>query len=186
MFKLGQLIIDRWVEHSFAPVFRLPASTDRTPRIIAGVPKGDVTIFEHLFQCLEPPYYLLYVLHTPRGEGEPGRYQSPQLSTEQVTAFLSRFRAYLSADARYDIWIHSSADQATIVWDRHNQLFAYGPIDRFANELRSLGFSEGEPIVPSSHAHYYRREFDHDSRNVLQAFDWSFSPLHPEDQQLPP
>jgi hypothetical protein len=183
MFKLGQLKNDQWVEHSFAPVFRLATSTDRTPRIIAGIPKGDATILDRLLQCLEPPYYLLYILHTPRGEGEPGRYQSPQLSAEQVTAFLSRFQAYLSADARYDIWVHSPADQATIVWDRHNQLFAYGPIDRFANELRSLGFSEGEPEIPSPHEHNYRSDFDQDSRRVLQAFDWSFSPLHPEDQQ---
>jgi hypothetical protein len=183
MYKLGRQESEQWVEHVFAPIFCVSTATNHAPRIIAGIPKGDSKIFERLTLCLEPPYFLLYVLHTPRGEGAPGRYQSPELTTEQVSAFLRQFRSLLSTDARYDLWAYSPSEQATVVWDRHNQLFAYGPITKFVQELRQLGFSEGSPDIPCPHEHNYRAENDQDAGTLLQTFDWSYSPLHPEDEQ---
>ncbi|KER88635.1 hypothetical protein GW16_01065 [Xanthomonas arboricola pv. celebensis] len=177
MYRLGHLVNGEWAAHSHLPVF------DVGQHVIAGAPGGDPVVFERLVECLEPPYYLLYVLHTPRGEALPGRYQSPALSLTQVKEFLARFAPFLSADARFDLWAYSPGDKATVVWDRHNQVFGYGPLERYSSTLRSMGFALGWPEVPAPHEHHYREEFDALAKHVLTAFDWSHSPLRPEDEQ---
>jgi hypothetical protein len=183
MHKMEHLVEGEWVAHSFKPVFQTPQDNDPIKRIVAGVPAGDPTIFSSLIECLTPPYYLLYVLHTPRGEAMPSRYQSPLLSLIQVKTFLNRFGAFLSADARYDLWTHSPKDNATLVWDRHNLLYGYGPLELFSSKLRSLGFSIGLPETPAPHQHHYRAEFDNMAKDLMAALDWSQSRLRPEDEQ---
>jgi hypothetical protein len=132
---------------------------------------------------LRSPYYLLYILHTPRGEAQPGRYQSPALSLPEVKEFLAAYGSFLSADSRYDLWAHSPDDNGTVVWDRHNQLFCYGPLDAFAAALLTLGFTSGASLVPTPHMHHYRPEFNHLAKGLIGAFNWSYSPLMPEDEQ---
>ena len=177
MYRLGHVVNGEWAAHSHPPVYEVGE------RLVAGVPGGDPAVFEPLVDCLEPPYYLLYVLHTPRGEAPPGRYQSPAISFAQIKEFLLRFAPLLSGDARFDLWAHSPGDKATVVWDRHNQVFGYGPLDQYASALASMGFSPGCPEVPAPHQHHYRAELDTLAREVLTAFDWSHTPLRPEDEQ---
>jgi len=183
LYKLGHIISGAWVEHSFPPVYRVSQSNEQVQRLVAGVPAGDSEVFRRLVTCLEPPYSLLYVLHTPRGEGDAGRYQSPALPLGEFKAFVSRFKRFLSQDARFDIWARSATEQATVVWDRHNQVFAYGPLHRFESELRALGFSRGNLEVPIPHEHHYRAELDVLARELIRAFRWAYSPLLPEDEQ---
>lgn len=177
MYRLGQLIDGEWIAHSHLPVFEV------AERLIAGVPSGDPAVFEALIECLEPPYHLLYVLHTPRGEAMAGRYQSPSISFAQVRAFLGKFGTFLSSDSRYDIWAHSPTENGTIVWDRHNQLFGYGPLKKYSSKLVSIGFNSGQIEIPTPHQHYYHSAFDQCAKEVICAFDWSYSPLQPEDEQ---
>lgn len=177
MYRLGHLVNGEWVAHSHQPVF------EARDRIVAGVPGGDPSVFEHLVECLEPPYHLLYVLHTSRGEAPLGRYQSPALSSAQVKSFLSQFGLFLSGDARFDLWAYSPSEQATLVWDRHNQLFGYGPVDKFSSKLLALGFTHGYPSIPVPHEHNYHSELDGLAKEVLAAFKWSHSPLQPADEQ---
>lgn len=177
MYRLGHLVNGEWVAHSHRPVFHLGE------RLVAGVPGGDPAVFAALVECLEPPYHLLYVLHTPRGEANAGRYQSPLVSLEQVTEFVTRFKDFLCADARFDLWAHSPSENGTIVWDRHNQLFGYGPVDRLATKLISMGFSAGQSDVPAPHEHHYRAELDGLAKDVIAALNWSYSPLRPQDEQ---
>lgn len=87
------------------------------------------------------PFQLLYVLHTTRTEAALGRYESPELDLEAVQAFLERFAQFLSEDARHDLWIRSHGNDATIVFDRHNLIYAYGPLDAFESTLRTLAFA---------------------------------------------
>lgn len=96
---------------------------------------------------------------------------------------MAEFGTYLSSDARFDLWLHSPSENATIVWDRHNQLFAYGPLHRFATELRSLGFAEGQSAVPVPHQHHYRSENDTKATDLISWCSWWRSPLRPEDEQ---
>lgn len=183
MHKLSHLAGNEWVEHSHPPVFAITSSAGAGERLVSTAPGGDSKPFERLVRVLEPPYFLLYVLHTPRGEGNPGRYQSPELTAEQLGAFVAKYEDYLSADARFDIWAYSPAERATVVWDRHNQIFGYGPLETFAFELRGLGFREGSSEVPVPHQHHYRAEYDPQATALLAELEWSYSPLKPEDEQ---
>ncbi|WP_111264986.1 hypothetical protein [Marilutibacter maris] len=183
MYRLGHSVEGQWVAHSHPPVFRMPAADARSQGIVAGVPGSDPEVFLRLSRCLEEPLFLLYVLHTCRGEAETGRYQSPELSFRDLEAFVDEFRPLLCADGRFDLWAYSPEQKATVVWDRHNLLYAYGPLDRYATELRSLGFGQGIPEVPAPHTHHYRSELDALAGKLIDRFDWVYSPLRPEDEQ---
>jgi len=183
-YKLSHLNGGEWVEHSFRPVFSLvPAHNGGGGRVVTGAPGGDPLIFQRLMLLREPPYSLLYVLHTPRGEASAGRYQSPELTSAQFEKFMERFERYLRADGRFDLWGYSAGDESFIVWDRHNRVFVYGRSDESVAALRGMGFESGEIRIPTPHSHHYRPEFDADAGALLAAFDWTQTPLRPEDEQ---
>lgn len=183
MHKLSRQSGDAWVEHCHPATFKTETTSDGGKRLVAGVAGSDPVIFERLAESMAPPYFLLYLLHTPRGEGLAGRYQSPPLGVKELRAFLERYSAFLAGDARFDIWLHSPGDNATVVWERHNLVYAYGPIERFASALHKLGFEPGAPTIAFPHLHHYREEFDADAADVLKRFEWRYSPLQPEDEQ---
>ncbi len=175
----------RWVEHTHLPTFAIESTSAKANRLVAGLPAREAcTILAALVDLVEPPYFLLYVLHTPRGEGEPGRYMSPLIDRDSVKTFLRRFKAFLTADSRFDLWIHSRSDDTTLVWDRHNVLFAYGDLEQFSTALRARGFGCGRPSLDFEHVHHYRAKFDTAAAELLETFDWGFSPLKPEDRQI--
>lgn len=182
MRKLSYAAAEGWRPYSHRPLFSVESPNGRE-RVLAGMPGGDPAPFARLVERLEPPYQLLYVLHTPRGEGKSGRYQSGELSAEQFEAFVARFGSYLAADARFDLWAYSATDQATVVWDRHDQLFAYGPIEKYVSALRAMGFGEGDVSVSFAHQHHYRQEFDADAAALLAHLPWTRSALREEDEQ---
>lgn len=179
LFKLGCLKGDAWAEHSHPAHFESHAD-----RIVATAPGGDIAVFRTLSDCLEPPLFLLYVLHTSRGEGEPGRYQSPPLSRTDLNSFLDHFSDFLTCDSRFDLWVHSQSKQATVVWDRHNLIFAYGSPRDFETCLLGLGFSQGTPSMNFKHRHHYHPTLDSSAAGVLEHFRWSYAPLRPEDEQF--
>ncbi len=155
-------------------------------RLVITVPQDAPELFRALAKRLAPPIFLLYVLHTPRGEGARGRYQSPRLDSSQVEGFLTDFTAFLAGDGRHDLWVHSSTDGRTLIWDRHDLIFAEGqPLEDLAVALEEMGFHSG--VVPRAgegdHIHYYRPEFDREAAAILARFDWSRSDLRPEDEQ---
>lgn len=183
MFKLGHVDDRGWREHSYPPIFCLSESEDGAEKVTATAPGGDPLIFRSLLERLSDPLFLLYVLHTPRGEANPGRYQSPELTLDAAQAFIERFTTFLQSDSRFDLWVHSPADRATIVWDRHNLIFVYGSSTHAVETLRSLGFHQGNPATPSPHEHHYHAALDQDGQALMSYFDWRFSPLHPDDEQ---
>ena len=74
-----------------------------------------------------------------------GRYESPELTADAVKGFLHQFGRFLREDSRHDLWVRSHDDDATIVLDRHNLIYAYGPLDAFAVGSQSLDVREGQP-----------------------------------------
>jgi hypothetical protein len=105
------------------------------------------------------------------------------MSAAEVRAFLERFGDLLSADGRFDLWIYSLPDDASVVWDRHDLIHAYGPSELFVEALRGLGFCPGEPKIPAPHAHNYHGDLDEQARALLESRSWEHSPLQPEDEQ---
>lgn len=182
MHRLSHRFENEWREHNFDALFN-QEECGPSARLVAGIPHGDSRIFEQMVCSLEPPYYLLYVLHTSRGEGEIGRYQAGEVSQARLREFLNRFSTFFAADARFDLWAHSPADNATIVWDRHNLLYAYGPLERISTQLSELGYTDGNPVIPGPHLHHYREEMDIQATEILSAFEWTWSPLRAEDEQ---
>jgi hypothetical protein len=128
-------------------------------------------------------FHALWVLHTPRGGSKSGRYQSPLLTMREVNALLSQFGDFLEHDGRHDLWLHAPETGATLVWDRHEQLFLYGLVNRFESALKREGLTAGEvaPAVP--HAHNYHAEFDEAERAMAGALDWRVGELREEDEQ---
>jgi hypothetical protein len=182
LYRLGREVGERGsVRHSWTPTY---TEQPGRPRVVATAPQSDPATFAQLVACLEPPLHLLYVLHTPRGEGAPGRYQSPELDAGQVRDFLVRFDAFLRRDARYDLWAYSPSTRAQVVWDRHDRLFAYGPTDAFVAALQALGFAPGaEPVMDWPHVHHYHAACDADAAALLAWCEWHHTPLRPEDEQ---
>lgn len=179
LHKLHRIVDGESLPHTHPAVYRsLPGE-----RIIAGVPDGDAEVLIALIERLAGPFHLLYVLHTTRGGAEQGRYQSPSIDKTDAIRWLRRFAGYLRADSRFDLWAHSPDENATLVWDRHDRLFAYGPLDDFDAALRGLGFAQGDAVIPSPHEHHYRSVCDAEANALLASQDWSWSPLRPEDEQ---
>jgi len=138
-----------------------------------------------LASSLRGPFQLLYVLHTTRTGTELGRYESPDLTADAVQAFLHQFGRFLCEDSRHDLWLRSHDDDATIVLDRHNLIYAYGPVHAFEAGLKTLGVREGEsPAVPDPHMHHYHQEWDQTEEEILRHFDWHIKPLRPADVQF--
>ena len=151
--------------------------------MVVGLPSGGSSLFLEMLNLLSEPIFILYVLHTSRGEGEVGRYQSPLLQKAEVESFVNRYLNYLSSDSRFDIWLHSPNEKITIVWERHNLIYIYGQSNKYLELLKSNGFCAGNPNMNFPHQHYYRSEFDAQAKAILSEYSWSFSSLKEADLQ---
>jgi len=70
-----------------------------------------------------------------------------------------------------------------IVYDLHNVLFGYGPLDAFETYLEGAGFPRVETIeLPFPHTHHYNERFDSDVDAILAAYAWERSPLTEQDE----
>jgi hypothetical protein len=155
-------------------------------RLVIGVNDAQDECIQLLALGLEGPFQLLYVLHTSRTGAELGRYESPDLDASRVETFLRRFGRFFCEDARHDLWVRSHGGDATVVLDRHNVIYAYGPVDTFERVLSQGHIRPGaRPEVPDPHIHYYHSEWDEAERDVIVAFPWKVTPLRPGDIQVP-
>jgi hypothetical protein len=181
MSKIDVLEGADWRPARYRDLYSLEPTTG--PARLAIAPSGNHSeLLLALSDVLRPPFALLYVLHTPRA-ATAGRYQSPALDALNLKAFVAAYGPFLAADARHDLWIRSRPDSATLVWERHDLVYAYGPIERFEDVLAGRAFHRDEVIVPTPHRHHYHADWDWAERSLLRSFDWIASPLHPEDEQ---
>jgi hypothetical protein len=160
--KLSHQVAGQWVGHSYSPEYAVEKISNRSKRLVIGLPTGDTATIS---------------------EGDAGRYQSPSLTQNEWRAFMDRHAPFLSGDARFDLWVHSPSDGATVVIDRHSLAYAYGPIDAYLSVLGVRCFKQGMPNANFMHQHHYRAEFDADSSRLRGEYEWAFSPLRPEDEQ---
>ena len=155
-----------------------------TPRIRIGLDARFVGWLVRLASVLRGPYQLLYVLHTTRTGSPLGRYQSPSIDFDDLKRFLEDFGDFIAGDSRHDLWVHTESDDATIVFDRHNLMFAYGPLDTFEHVLLDGGVRPSIPNqLPDPHVHHYHSVWDGSERRILTALDWSYTPLREQDIQ---
>jgi len=153
-------------------------------RLVVGVTRSPDRCVLDLASVLAGPCQILYVLHTTRTGAQLGRYESPELDLEHLRQFFQEFGKFLSEDSRHDVWLHSHDDDATIVLDRHNLIYAYGPIDAFEHVLVSAGVRQATvPQIPDPHVHNYHAEWDDSEKAILERMSWSVGPLRDSDIQ---
>ena len=180
--------IEAFVDNT-ARVFNYPNEfvrerTSGPERLCIGVAEAQDRCVLLLATTLAGPYKLLYLLHTTRTGAPLGRYEGPEMDHQEVEEFIHKFGRFLIEDARHDLWLHSRSENATIVLDRHNLIYAYGPLDSFERVLVVAGVRRGAPPqVPDPHVHHYNAECDDLERAILLALPWRVTPLLESDIQ---
>ncbi|HJP82066.1 MAG TPA: hypothetical protein VJ835_01050 [Fimbriimonadaceae bacterium] len=148
-------------------------------RLVIGPSSGCLDLFLQLCACAQPPYGLLYVLSVPR-DSEPGRYQlEGLLELEELKQFVQPYREFLEGDARHHLWVSSHDRSATLVYDKHDLIYAYGPLDCYLGVLERNGVAEGEFELPFPHYHNYFPEFDEQERAIVGGNAWTRTPIVP-------
>jgi hypothetical protein len=167
------------VGHRYAHTFQ-----QEKDRLRIGAREDHAVLLWKLAREIPPPYYMLFLLHTSRCDHRLGRYVSPALTWSALIGFLGDFGEFLADDSRHDLWIRSEDSDTLLIWDRHNLIFAYGPLADFRRVLLDSGLTEDEVEFPIPHTHHYHPAYDDAERLVLRYWNWSYSPLEDVDRQV--
>jgi hypothetical protein len=180
-FKFGSGV-DEIGPHGYDNLFEVRKTTGPAQLVIAPA-TNHVGLMIELSRVLPEPFCILYVLTVPRSDALRGRYQSPRrLSRSGVESFLTEYQDFFERDGRHHIWLLARPQFHSIVYDNHNVLYAYGPIDEFREILSTRGYREGKVRFPVPHRHCYNSEFDKDEDRVLAHWSWSRVPLQEQDE----
>jgi hypothetical protein len=153
-------------------------------RLKIGASASGIDLLMRLSDTLEAPFFCLYVLVVSRSETAVGRYQSPWIASRaELLDFLLDYKALLETDGRHHLWISSPDMGATLVYDRHNVLYAYGPLEKIAASLDEMGYRAENFELPFPHAHYFHSENDAKVEELLQYWDWQHFPLQEVDEE---
>jgi len=183
-YKLAALEGTAWVEHGHSHAFRRE-QTGPLERVVAAPHADQIGLLIELTRELPDPFQILYVLLASRRLRPEGRYQAASpVSRDRMETFLDQFRGFLEQDGRHHLWIVSPEAAATVVYDHHQLIYAYGPLDDFERVLRQAGMDQGPIIVPSEHQHRYHPEMDEEEDRLMEHWPWSWFPLEPEDDPL--
>ena len=174
---------DLWLAHDYGKVYSTELTKDGTKRLRIGVSYDGSEILRTLSRTLTEPFFLLYVVVVARGGSEQGRYQSEELSHKELDALFDRYSEFWDGDGRHSVWLRSEADDTTLVYDRHNLIYAYGPIQRFELVLETLGYKETPKVSLSfEHQHHYYPEFDALAEELTAKLAERRSDLQPGDE----
>lgn len=148
-------------------------------RLVVAPNSGCLDLFLDLASCVNPPYSVLYVLSVPR-VSDPGRYRMEQsMDMEALRAFVQPYREFLEGDARHHLWICSHDSSATLVYDKHDFIYAYGPLECYEQVLARHGLDQGEFELPFPHYHNYFPEFDEAESKIIASHKWSRTGIVP-------
>ena len=157
-------------------------TTDKVDRVLIGCKNKEIPTILELCRNMEGPFGILYVLLVSRLGNESGRYQSPEYMTyEELELFLYEHQEFFEQDGRHHLWVASMAGEGQFIYDKHNFIFAYGPLSEYIKKLKGLGFQEGEISTPFPHVHHYHHQFDDEEEAVMKHWGWVHSPLQDDD-----
>ena len=172
---------DTWLPHDFGKVYARH-QTSSTAQLQIAASSGGTALLRELTLALAAPFLMLYVLVVPRGQSEPGRYQSEALSGAELDALFERFGEFWDSDGRHNVWVRSS-DDGMLVYDRHNLIHAYGPLLLFESRLEKLGYTSTPALtLDFPHQHSYHQEFDDLERKLTTQFARGRSELRDGDE----
>lgn len=169
--------------------YRYPDVYDDWPTTVGsrwaiGPSSRHIDLMIELSRELPEPFGMLYVLMVPRRGVRPaGRYQSPvPLERAVMESFLRQFEAFFENDGRHHVWITSLPRHDTLVYDNHNVIYAYGPLDGYEAVLRRRSLTRGRLQFPVPHTHHYHAQFDAAEEEVMARWEWKRFDLAPEDE----
>ncbi len=153
--KLQSIQGSEWVRHVYSNEFAFEPTASGNQRICLTTSNSYVDLLLALAATLPEPFFVLYVLVLSRKqEHEAARYQSKQLTHSELKTFLERFEDYFENDGRHHVWIHSPESSATLVYDNHDLIYCYGPLETFSTVLQNNGLKlvdKVELAVPHGH-----------------------------------
>lgn len=172
---------DSCVRYEYPDIYAVE-KTSGPERLVIAPSAHQVSLLIDLPRAINEPFGL-YVLAVPRGESYPGRYQTANaVSRAQAEEFLNKFNDYFEKDGLHDIWIASTSGMGQLVYDKHNVIYAYGPLPEFEGVLASRGLKNVEVVrFPSPHVHNDNSVFDDEQQQVLQYWGWKRTPLRESD-----
>lgn len=181
-FKLGSMAPDgTWHRHDHGNLWAIEPTSGRD-RLVLAPSRAHVDLMIELLRALPEPFCILHVLITSRCGSHLARRQHPQMLPRSGAAhFLREYEAFFEGDGRHHVWVMSVPAEATIVYDNHDLLYAYGPLERFVGIAAARGMNEGEIGIPAPHMHGYHEAYDEAEERLLSAVDWLESPLQPGD-----
>lgn len=182
MFKLGNCIKGKTLEHFYSNSY-VDENTSGTNRLKVSLSNSHIATLIQLLEKMDGPFFLLYILHTPRTTAEAARYQSPELSKEDAVLLLQEYKKYLEDDGRHDLWIHAPKSNTTIVYDRHNLIFLYGLNALQIECVQQLCRPVETISIPAPHIHFYHAEYDDAEEGILKHISWRKLPLTEQDMQ---
>jgi hypothetical protein len=180
-WKLGTVREGEDVAWSYEPSYARQV-VGGVERLVIAPGAAPVELLRELLALLPEPLWVLYVLVTPRSDVPAGRYQSatPHARAE-VLALLDRFGNFLTSDGRHNLWL-AAPPAGQLVFDRHEVIYAYGPIAEFMARLQGKAFAELNMIrVPVPHSHHFHEELDADEKAMLAHWEWVQSELQQTD-----
>jgi hypothetical protein len=181
LYKLGRVLPEEQkYEHN--NIWTIETTTG-PERLALGVVTSHVDYLLKLTKVMREPFWLLYILTVSRCGHTPGRYQSDISKTrEEMEKFLITFRSFLENDGRHHLWIGSESGPELLVYDRHNIIYAYGPIDQFSAILVGDGLTLSSDVsISSPHSHHYHQAFDPEEDALMAHWEWQQFPLADSD-----
>ena len=187
LVKLAAPADGGWAAHAHSHAYRIEPEGPGPARLVAAPDRDQVGLLIDLSRTLPEPFHLVYVLLSSRTLRPPGRYQATRpLPRRQLEALLDRFRAFLEQDGRHHLWIGSAAEPSTLVYDHHQLLTLYGPLDAYREVLDAAGMGEGPVVLPAEHRHESHDAFDAAEQELMGALAWTWNPLEPDDEEVEP
>lgn len=160
------------------------STTTGPDRLVIAPASNHVELLCLLLGLMPGPFRFLYILVVSRTLTPEGRYELDQdLSREEMTTLLMEHREFFEADGRHTLFIGSQADNAMLVYDRHNVIYAYGDLDKYSQLLVQSGFRSEDVRFPVPHAHHYHDEMDDEETRLLRGRSWIQYPLKESDRE---
>ena len=151
---------------------------DSWSRITVGPSDNHIEVLLRLSEVIPPPYWILWVLIIPASDHKPGRYESSMpVDIHELSRLLRKYRLFFEGDGRHHLWILGTEQRERIIYDNHNLLYAYGPLDDFARVLTKLDFSKSLVSIPTPHSHQYDPKNAGVEDMLFSEREWKWSPL---------
>jgi hypothetical protein len=175
---------DDELRHEYPNVWAVEKTTG-PDRLVIAPASGHVHLLKALFSVLQGPFWILYVLLVSRKDNLPGRYQCPgPVSREECESFLVQYREYFEGDGRHHIWVGAEYGAGLLIYDHHNVIYAYGPLEEFKVVLRASGLTQTDHVrFPVPHTHHYHSHFDEQEERILKHWEWRRSELQSGDDR---